>query len=93
MDDIDVAYLVLATAAAADGGCVPCMRGCIDTAIYENPTLPYEAALKMLRPSSAQRELRTALASARASWCDGALAGSLEGSKPKVVFLDDVGLG
>lgn len=69
MDDREVALLVLVIAARADGGCVPCVQGCVDEAIYQRPNLPWEEVTQEIRPESVRREIIEAVRSAR-EWVD-----------------------
>lgn len=66
MDDIEVARLVLVVASASDGGCVPCVQGCVDMSMFEHPELPYESALDKFRGTT-KGLLTDAVASARSS--------------------------
>lgn len=70
MEDLDIAYLVLVTASAADGGCRPCIQQCIDEAIHLHPELPFETALDMVRPESTRNELVEAVKSSRSLLAD-----------------------
>lgn len=71
MDDEEVATLVLNIAALADGGCVPCVQGSIDEALYRYPNLPWEHVLERIRPESTRKELEEAVESARSWLGDG----------------------
>jgi hypothetical protein len=69
MNELDIAYLVLVTAARADGGCVPCVQGCVDEGVKRHPELPWEEAAERIRPTATRKELEQAVASSR-SWLD-----------------------
>lgn len=64
MDDREVAALVLASVALADGGCVPCVQHCIDEAVGRAPHLPWESALEDMKPQH-QPDLTQAVRNAR----------------------------
>lgn len=81
MDDLEVAHLVLITASSADGGCVPCVQGSVDEAIFRYPDLPWEEAIADIRPESRQLAMRIAVKSAR-SWIN-------DGNQPRHEDLDD----
>lgn len=65
MQDREIAYLVLTVASRADGGCVDCIQGCLDEAVFQSPDLPWEEALEDVRPTSKQAALKEALVAAR----------------------------
>lgn len=77
MQDEAVAYLVLTSASAADGGCVPCVQGCIDQAIYLAPDLPWELAVARVRPETVREQLSMAVVNAR-KWLE-------RGNPPRVM--------
>lgn len=65
MDDLSVAHLVLLTASKADGGCLPCVQGCVDEALHEHPELPWEEAAQQLQPVSTATTMAEAVRSSR----------------------------
>lgn len=67
MNDLEVAALVLAVAARMDSGCVPCVQGCVDEALFQRPELPWEDAVTQIRPESTRWLLTEAIATSRSS--------------------------
>lgn len=78
MDDLEIAYLVLLAAAAADGGCQPCIQGCVDEAIHLHPELPWEEAAKILRPASTSEVMQKAVVSSRGMLAEGSFPKQLQ---------------
>lgn len=71
MEDLEAAHLALLAASAADGGCQPCVQGCVDEAIHLHPELPWEDAVHMLRPPSTEVIMRKAVVSSRELLAEG----------------------
>lgn len=78
MEDIEAAYLTLVAVAAADGGCRPCIQGCIDEAVHLHPELPWEEAINQIRPDSTAETLREAVVSSRKMLAEGGFPESRE---------------
>lgn len=64
VEDLEAARLALETASAADGGCLPCVQGCVDEAVCQHPELPWKQAVSLINPMSTRRVLAEAVRSA-----------------------------
>lgn len=71
VDDIEIAYLCLLSASAADGGCQPCVQACVDEAVHLHPELPWEQASEQLRPPSTAETMGKAVVSSRNMLAEG----------------------
>lgn len=71
LTDMDAAYLTLLASSEADGGCQPCIQGCVDEAVHLHPELPWEEAAAMLRPESKSKTMSEAVVSSRSMLAEG----------------------
>jgi hypothetical protein len=70
MNDLHATYLVLHAVSAVDGGCVHCVRVCVDEALRAHPDLPWEEAAQLIRSKSDREMMVEALKSSRSMLAD-----------------------